>query len=63
MFHHWTFNNYLCGIEKTETALYLPFSLHRIIVKDKDGDPLFDHDWSETNISEKIFTGIYESKE
>ena len=36
----------------------LPFTIHRIIVKDRDGHPLYDHDWSETNISEAIFTGF-----
>ena len=36
----------------------LPFTIHRIIVKDKEGFPLYDHDWSESNISETIFSGF-----
>jgi len=36
----------------------LPFSVYRIFVKDRDGNPLFDHDWSESDISEPIFTGF-----
>ena len=36
----------------------LPFSVYRIFVKDRDGNPLFDHDWSESGISEPIFTGF-----
>jgi len=34
------------------------FSVYRIFVKDRDGNPLFDHDWSESDISEPIFTGF-----
>jgi len=36
----------------------LPFTIHRIVIKDRNGHPLYDHDWSETNISEAIFTGF-----
>ena len=36
----------------------LPFSIYRIYVKDRDGYPLFDHNWSESDISEPIFTGF-----
>jgi len=36
----------------------LPFSVYRIYVKDRDGYPLFDHNWSESDISEPIFTGF-----
>jgi len=36
----------------------LPFSVYRIFVKDRDGNPLFDHDWSESEIGEPIFTGF-----
>ena len=36
----------------------LPFTIYRIVVKDRDGHPLYDHDWSESNISESIFTGF-----
>lgn len=36
----------------------LPFSVYRIFVKDRNGYPLFDHDWSESGINEPIFTGF-----
>jgi hypothetical protein len=36
----------------------LPFTLHRILVKDKKGHPLFDHDWAESEINETVFTGF-----
>jgi len=34
----------------------LPFTVYRIVVKDREG--LFDHDWSKSEISENIFTGF-----
>ncbi|MHA1987422.1 MAG: hypothetical protein ACW98D_12350 [Promethearchaeota archaeon] len=36
----------------------LPFTVYRIIVKDRNGNGLFDHDWTESNINEQIFTGF-----
>jgi len=46
-------------VSREPKLLYiLPFSIHRIVVKDRNGHPLYDHDWSETNISEAIFTGF-----
>jgi len=36
----------------------LPFTVYRIVVKDNEGYPLFDHDWSESGIGEPIFTGF-----
>jgi len=36
----------------------LPFTVYRIMVKDREGYPLFDHDWSKSEISENIFTGF-----
>ncbi|TKJ27901.1 MAG: hypothetical protein CEE42_00030 [Promethearchaeota archaeon Loki_b31] len=36
----------------------LPFTVYRIVVKDNEGYPLFDHDWSESGIDEPIFTGF-----
>jgi len=36
----------------------LPFTLYRIMVRDKDGYPLFDHDWSKSKINEQVFTGF-----
>jgi len=35
-----------------------PFMLHRILVRDKNGYPLFDHDWSKSKINEQVFTGF-----
>jgi hypothetical protein len=50
---------FMISIMNEPKLLYiLPFTIHRIVVKDKDGHPLFDHDWSESNISESIFTGF-----
>ena len=47
------------AITKEPKLLYiLPFTVYRIIVKDRDGNPLFDHDWSESNINENVFTGF-----
>jgi len=46
-------------ITKEPKLLYiLPFTVYRISVKDRDGSPLFDHDWSESNINENVFTGF-----
>lgn len=46
-------------ILKEPKLLYiLPFEIHRIVVKDRDGSPLFDHDWSESKISDSMFTGF-----
>jgi hypothetical protein len=36
----------------------LPFTVYRIVVKDREGHPLFDYDWSKSYISETIFTGF-----
>jgi hypothetical protein len=36
----------------------LPFTVYRIVVKDREGYPLFDHDWSKSEISENLFTGF-----
>ena len=36
----------------------LPFEINRILVKDREGFPLFDHDWSESTISDNIFSGF-----
>ncbi len=39
----------------------LPFTIYHILVKDKEGYPLFDHDWAESNINERLFTGFINS--
>lgn len=50
---------FLIAIVREPKLLYiLPFTIHRILVKDREGYPLYDHDWSESNISETIFTGF-----
>jgi hypothetical protein len=36
----------------------LPFTIYRIVVKDNQGYPLFDHDWSKSQVSENMFTGF-----
>lgn len=46
-------------ITKEPKLLYiLPFTVNRILVKDNNGNPLFDHDWAESTIHENIFTGF-----
>lgn len=50
---------FLIAILKEPKLLYiLPFTVHRILVKDREGAPLYDHDWVESNITETIFTGF-----
>jgi hypothetical protein len=36
----------------------LPFSIHRILVKNKFGRPLFDHAWGQSDVNSLIFTGF-----
>jgi hypothetical protein len=36
----------------------LPFTIYRIVVKDNQGYPLFDYDWSKSQVSESMFTGF-----
>jgi hypothetical protein len=49
---------FIIAIAKEPKLLYiLPFTIYRILVKDKEGYPLFDHDWSESEINERMFTG------
>ena len=47
------------AIIKEPKLLYvLPFTIYRLLVKNKEGYPLYDHDWSESNLNEKAFTGF-----
>jgi len=47
------------AIIREPKLLYIfPFTVYRIVVKDREGRPLFDHDWSESRISETIFAGF-----
>ena len=48
----------LTVIKEPKLLYILPFTIHRIVVKDREGRPLYDHDWSESNITETIFTGF-----
>ncbi len=48
----------LAIIREPKLLYIFPFTVYRIVVKNRKGHPLFDHDWSESNISEKIFTGF-----
>lgn len=49
----------LVAIIREPKLLYiLPFTVHRILVQDREGAPLYDHDWAESNITETIFTGF-----
>ena len=45
-------------IKEPKLCYILPFTIYRILVKDKEGYPLFDHNWSESDINELIFTGF-----
>ncbi|MHA1192084.1 MAG: hypothetical protein ACTSP9_07280 [Promethearchaeota archaeon] len=53
-------NFFIClGILKEPKLLYiLPFTINRIVVRDRNGNPLFNHDWSRSSLSESIFTGF-----
>jgi len=49
----------IIAILREPKILYiLPFTVYRIIVEDREGHPLFDHDWSKSNINENIFSGF-----
>lgn len=46
-------------VMKNVKILYvLPYIIYRISVRDNKGNPLYDHDWSELNISETVFSGF-----
>lgn len=45
-------------IKQSKLLYILPFELCRISVKDQEGNPLFDHDWSESKVNELVFTGF-----
>ncbi len=46
-------------IMKNVKILYvLPYTIYTISVRDHKGNPLYDHDWSESIISETIFSGF-----
>jgi len=45
-------------LREPKLLYFLPFKINRILVKDRDGTPLFDHSWSELVVDENIFTGF-----
>ncbi|MFX0009788.1 MAG: hypothetical protein ACFE9R_05690 [Candidatus Hermodarchaeota archaeon] len=46
-------------IAKNIKILYvLPYTVYRISVRDNKGNPLYDHDWTEMNITETVFSGF-----
>jgi len=45
-------------VREPKLLYILPFTLYRIIVKDREGYILFDHDWSSSNVHESVFTGF-----
>ncbi len=50
---------FIIAIIKEPKLLYiLPFTIYRLVVKDREGYPIYDHDWTELNIDEDIFTGF-----
>ena len=52
-------STFMIAIIKEPKLLYiLPFEINRILVKDREGFPLFDHDWSDSTISDNIFSGF-----
>jgi hypothetical protein len=53
-----TFTFCLIMSEEPKLLYILPFTLYRIIVKDREGYLLFDHDWSSTNVKDSVFTGF-----
>ena len=47
------------AITKEPKLLYiLPFTVNRILVKDSNGNPLFDNDWAQSTVNESLFTGF-----
>jgi len=47
------------GISKEPKLLYiLPFTVNRLVVRDREGNLLFDHDWSRSSLNESIFTAF-----
>ncbi|MFX1478384.1 MAG: hypothetical protein ACFFCI_09645 [Promethearchaeota archaeon] len=50
---------FIIAIVREPKLLYiLPYTVHRIIVKDREGFPLYDHDWAESKVNESLFSGF-----
>ncbi|MBN1216030.1 MAG: hypothetical protein JXA99_11405 [Candidatus Lokiarchaeota archaeon] len=48
-----------CVLIKNPKMVYvLPFIVYRLIIKDQNGHPLYDHNWSLSNINENMFSGF-----
>jgi len=45
-------------IKEIKILYVLPYIVYRIAVRDNKGNPLYDHDWTEMNITETVFTGF-----
>jgi len=45
-------------IKNIKILYVLPYVVYRISVRDNKGNPLYDHDWTEMNITEKVFSGF-----
>jgi hypothetical protein len=45
-------------IREPKLLYIFPFTVYRIVVKNREGHPLFHHKWSKSNIKETIFTGF-----
>ena len=44
--------------DEPKILFIFPFTLNRILVRNKNGYMLFDHDWSKSKINEQVFTGF-----
>jgi len=45
-------------MKKVKILYFLPNVVYRIAVRDNKGNPLYDHDWKEMNITETAFSGF-----
>jgi hypothetical protein len=45
-------------VNEPKLLYILPFTVYRISVKDREGDPLFDYDWTLSSVHETLFTGF-----
>ncbi|MFX1569531.1 MAG: hypothetical protein ACFFCV_14315 [Promethearchaeota archaeon] len=45
-------------MKEVKVIYVLPYTVYRISVRDNNGNPLYDHDWTDMNISETIFSGF-----
>ena len=55
---NWAVNNNDCHYEKCKNSLRFAYTIYKISVRDHKGNPLYDHDWTEANITETVFTGF-----